>query len=159
MQYEAKLLPSLREGIHLIKMILYKELRRHLREKYVSEEETFVPRLAGALINELFGTPNHEEPFLTFAQKHKAAIQEELDIMAETHPEFKILLTDALRVQFACDSQEGQENYSAMSRAKELGLLISERDFPLPHQFMTLVCNLGEMSAITSPQVPPERAE
>ena len=150
MQYETKLLPSLREGIHLIKMIIYKELRHHLEKKYASEtEENFVPRLAGALINELFGTPNHEEPFLTFSEKHKAIISEELKAMAVTHPEFKILLTDALRVQFICDSQEGLEISSALSQAKELGLLISERDFPLPHQFMTLARNRGEMNTIT----------
>jgi hypothetical protein len=104
MQYETKLLPSLREGIHLIKMILYKKLRHYLSEKYASREENFAPWLAGALVNELFGTPNQEEPFLTFSQKHKAIIQEELNIMAAAHPEFKIPLTDALRVQFICDS-------------------------------------------------------
>lgn len=150
MQYETKLLPSLREGIHLIKMIIYKELRHHFLEKYASEsEKNFVPRLTGALINELFGTPNHEEPFLTFSRKHKIIIQKELKIMATAHPEFKILLTDALRVQFICDSQEGLEHSFALSQAKELGLLIPERDFPLPHQFMTLVRNLGEMNTMT----------
>ena len=149
MEYEAKLLPSLREGIHLIKMIIYKELRYHFMEKYASEEKNFAPRLAGALINELFGTPNHEEPFLTFSKKYSTIIREELSIMAMTHPEFKILLTDALRVQFICDTQEGLEKSFALSQAKELGLLIPERDFPLPHQFMTLTRNLGEMSALT----------
>lgn len=150
MQYEAKLLPSLREGIHLIKMIIYKELRYHFLEKYASEsEKNFAPRLAGALINELFGTPNHEESFLAFSERHKVIIQEELKTMAVTHPGFKILLTDALRVQFICDSQEELENSFALSQAKELGLLVSERDFPLPHQFMTLVRNLGEMNDIT----------
>lgn len=144
------LLPSLREGIHLIKMLIYRELRYHFLEKYASEkEENFIPRLAGALINELFGTPNHEEPFLTFSGKHNIIIQEELRTMAGAHPGFKILLTDALRVQFICDSQEGLENSFALSQAKELGLLIPERDFPLPHQFMALVRNLGEMNAIT----------
>ena len=149
MQYEMKLLPSLREGIHLIKMILYKELRHHFLGKYASREENFAPRLAGAIINELFGTPNQEEPFLTFSREHRDVIQEELSIMAASHPQCKIPLTDALRVQFICDSQEGLENSLALSQAKELGLLIQEREFPLPNQFMTLVRSLGEMNAIT----------
>jgi hypothetical protein len=131
-------------------MILYKELRLHFLKKYASEkEESFAPRLAGALINNLFGTPNNEEPFLTFSRKYQAIIQEELNIMTTSRPEFKIPLTDALRVQFICDSQEGLENSFALSQAKELGLLIPERDFPLPHQFMILVRSLGEMNAIT----------
>lgn len=150
MQYETKLLPSLREGVHLVKMIIYKDLRYHFLEKYASEnEENFAPRLAGALINELFGTPNHKEPFLTFSGRYKVIIQEELRAMAAAHPGLKILLTDALRVQFICDSQEGSENSFALSQAQELGLLLPERDFPLPHQFMALVRNLGEMNAIT----------
>jgi len=149
MQYEMKLIPSLREGIHLVKMVLYKELRYYFREKYASREENFAPRLAGALVNELFGTPNQEEPFLTFSRENRNIIQEELRIMAADHPQCKILLTDALRVQFICDSQEGLENSSALSQASDLGLLIAEREFPLPNQFMTLVRSLGEINAIT----------
>ena len=47
MEYEERLIPILREGIHIVKMFLYKELRQGLSEKYTDREQVFVGRLTG----------------------------------------------------------------------------------------------------------------
>lgn len=149
MEYEKRLIPVLREGIHVVKMFLYKRMRQGLSAKYADRERDFVSRLTGAMINELFGTPNQEEPFLTFNRENETVIDGELRNLAAEFPEMRIPLTDALRVQFICDSQEGIENALILNRAKDLNLLLLDRDFPLPDQFMTLARSLGEMNDIT----------
>ncbi|MBN1547068.1 MAG: hypothetical protein JW902_10445 [Syntrophaceae bacterium] len=149
MEYERRLIPILREGIHIIKMFIYKTIRPGLGEKYADRERAYVNRLTGAIINELFGTPNWDEPFLTFNRENEAVIHRELKMLAADYPQLKIPLTDALRVQFICDSQEGTENTGALSQAKELGLLLMDRDFPLPDHFMNLTRSLGEMTDLT----------
>lgn len=153
MEYEKRLIPILREGIHIIKMFLYKNFRQGLSEKYAGRERDFVGKLTGAIINELFGTPNREEPFLTFNRENEAIIKGELKTLAADYPGLKIPLTDALRVQFICDTQEGGENTAILYQANDLGMLLVEREFPLPDHFMNLARSLGEISDITR-QVP-----
>lgn len=149
MEYEKRLIPILREGIHIVKMFLYKKLRQGLSEKYADRDREFVSRLTGAMINELFGTPNGEEPFATFNRENEAVIGDELRKLAAAYPELRIPLTDALRVQFICDGREGIENARILNRAKDLDLFLMDRDFPLPDQFMSLARSLGEMNDIT----------
>lgn len=149
MEYEKRLIPILREGIHIIKMFIYKTIRPGLAERYADRDRIYVNRLTGAIINELFGTPNWEEPFLTFNRENESIIKRELQALADDYPALKIPLTDALRVQFICDSQEGGENAQILSQAKELELLLMDRDFPLPDQFMNLARSLGELSDLT----------
>ena len=149
MTLENKLILILREGIHLIKMVLFKTVRNGLAARCPHPERTFVNQLTGAVINELFCTPNHEEPFLSFAVTNRSRIEEEMKRIADDFPELKIPLTDALRVQFLCDSQEGVDNPTMLTQARELGILIMDRDTPLPDNFMTLARSLGEGSAVT----------
>ncbi|NLN60157.1 MAG: hypothetical protein GX147_05515 [Deltaproteobacteria bacterium] len=149
MEYEKKLVPILREGIHIIKMFLYKTIRPGLAEKFADRDRIYINRLTGAVINEIFGTPNWEEPFLTFNRQNALIIEREISNLATDYPALKIPVTDALRVQFICDSQEGFENVRILSRANELHLLVLDRDFPLPDQFMNLARSLGEFSDIT----------
>ncbi len=149
MTLENRLIPLLREGIHIIKMILFKVTRDGLAERYPQQERTFINQLTGAMINELFCTPNHEEPFLSFTINNRPLIEEEMKRIADDFPELRIPLTDALRVQFLCDSQEGLDNPVMLTQARDLGILIAEREIPLPDHFMTLARSLGEGSQVT----------
>jgi len=149
MKMENRLIPLLREGIHIIKMVLFKNIRDGLAKRYPHQERIFINQLTGAMINELFSTPNHEEPFLSFAITNKPLIKEEMERMADDFPELRIPLTDALRVQFLCDSQEGMENHVMLTQARDLGILITEREIPLPDHFMILARSLGEGSRVT----------
>lgn len=149
MTLENRLIPILREGIHIIKMVLFKTMRNGLAERYPHQERTFINQLTGAMINELFCTPNQEEPFLSFAITNRPLIDEGMKRIADDFPELRIPLTDALRVQFLCDSQEGLDNTVMLTQARDLGILIAERDIPLPDNFMTLARSLGEGSHVT----------
>jgi hypothetical protein len=149
MRDESKLTPVLRDGIHIIKMVLFKMLRSGLEERHPAWERADINRLAGAVINGLFGTPNREEPFLSFAKSNAALIDEETGRIAAEFPEMRIPITDALRVQFLCDSREGFDNERALLKARDLGILILEREIPLPDHFMTLARRLGEAHRVT----------
>ncbi|MDI9570547.1 MAG: hypothetical protein QM278_07470 [Pseudomonadota bacterium] len=148
---ENRLLPILREGVDVIKMVLFKKLREGLTERYPERERLFVNQLAGATINELFGTPNREAPFLSFRIANRARIETELAGLAGDYPELRAPLSDALRVQFLCDSREGLENPALLTRADALGILIRDREVPLPDTFMNLARALGEEHGITLP--------
>jgi hypothetical protein len=55
----------------------------------------------------------------------------------------RIPLTDALRVQFLCDYQEGIDSSEILQRAKQFNLLILDREVPLPASFLNLARRLG----------------
>jgi hypothetical protein len=149
MTSENKLVHILRDGIYIIKMVLFKMMRSALAERYPDEEQAFINKLTGAVVNTLFGTPNREEPFLSFAKSNKILIDEEMKNIAVEFPEMKIPITDALRVQFLCDTQEGFDNETMLIMARDLGILIMEREVPLPDHFMTLARKLGEEYNVT----------
>jgi len=143
MEFESKLIPVLREGVDVIRMIFFRKLKEHLSEKYPDREPLYVNRLSGAIINEIFGIANTSEPFASFAEENRACIKKEAEQVAAELEDMRIPLTDALRVQFLCDSQEGIENPFILENAKKLGLLLVDREIPLPNNFMTMVRTLG----------------
>ncbi len=143
MEVENKLIPSMREGINVVKMIFFKKFSGLLSEKYPDQEKKYVSMLSGAVLNDLFGTPNLEEPFKSFSERNKRRIEEELAGIAHNLEYMLIPLTDALRMQFLCDSQEGNDGSIILSRAEDLGILLKDRELPMPHHFMELVRRLG----------------
>ncbi|MFZ5569734.1 MAG: hypothetical protein ACOZF0_04990 [Thermodesulfobacteriota bacterium] len=149
MELESKLIPVLREGVTVVKMILYKELKPYLTSKYPDRDAAM---LAGAVINDIFGTPNPEARFLRFVADNRFIIQTEIDGFASRFDSLRLPLTDALRVQFLCDSQEGMGNEGILTRAREANILMVDRDVPLPKFFMNLVRRLGVAYRILAPQ-------
>jgi hypothetical protein len=139
---ESKLIPILREGIDVIKMIFFKELKKGIIDSYPNESPVIQGKLAGAVLNEIFGVVNHEPKFMEFAITNKEQISEILAEIPEKHPDMLIPLTDALRIQFLCDSQEGNDDQSTLQKAQELNILC-ERDMPMPQNFLYLVRRLG----------------
>lgn len=156
MEFDSKLLPILREGIDVIKMVFFKKLQGHLREKYPARDKEFVNKLAAIVINDLFGIQNTGEPFASFVVANKAIIEEELKGVAENFEELRIPLTDALRMQVLCDHQEGVDTSPVLARAKELNVLLVDRDLPLPHTFMHLVRRLGSTLGLL---IPPQNGQ
>ena len=143
----------LREGVSVVQMIVFKELRNSLAADHPDREPGQISMLAGAVTNELFGTPNNEERFLRFRTDNKAMIEQEILSFSATHPNLVAPLTDALRVQTLCDSQEGVDSSRLLNRADELGYLQLDRDVPLPSAFMTMVRALGEAHNLIVPPV------
>lgn len=149
-----ELIPSLREGVDIVRMIFFKQMKEYLSEKYQNEDNSYPGMLAGAIMNELFGTLNPVEKFSIFAEANNETIQQELNIVDEQFPELRILLTDALRIHFLCNHQEGivDNNEEILKKAKDYGILMEERDVPLPKGFMELVYRIGVSYGVLSPQ-------
>ena len=147
-QIERKLIPSLREGVDVIRMIFFKRLKEYLVGKYGKEAPPFHGMLAGAIMNELFGISNPDEKFAAFARENQDLVQEELKLVASEFEDLRILLTDGLRIHFLCNHQEGigeeKENEDILARARDYNILIEERDVPLPKGFMELVYRVGK---------------
>jgi hypothetical protein len=156
MEITNRLIPHMREGIEVVKMIMFKKLREHLELSHPDRDGIFLSRLTGAMVNELFGTPNDQEPFATFILENHSLINAELKVTAQTLPEMRIPLTDALRMQTICDLQEGDDSSSLLEQARELDLLISDRDLPLPHTFMDMARRLGAAFGLILPPLPDE---
>jgi hypothetical protein len=152
MSVESRLVPIMRGGVDVIKMIFFRKLKDHLSVTYKEKDANYISMLSGAVLNDLFGTPNEQEPFASFGVENKKEIQETLEGVSENFEEMRIPLTDALRIQFLCDSQEGHDSTETLSRAAELGILLKERDVPLPKNFLELVRRLGSaFGLITRP--------
>lgn len=154
MTFESKLIPILREGVEIVKMISFKKLKEALVEKHPDWERPFSAKLAGALINTIFGSPSYEEPFAIFARKHANLIAHEQTKVGTMLEELRIPLTDALRIQSLCDHQEGQDSTATLQQAQELGILLVDRDLPLPHSFVELVRRLGSAFGLLLPPLP-----
>jgi hypothetical protein len=158
-EVEDRLVPALREAINVVKMIFFKQLKTHLADKYPADTPEYANRLTGAIINDVFGTPSNVEPFKTFADDNRSVIEEEIELIPETFADLRIALTDALRVQFLCDDREGIDSRAALSRARDMGILIVERDVPLPKTFMNMVRRLGVGFGLLSPLDLPQDAD
>lgn len=139
-----RLIPILREGVGVIKLICYKKFRDHLASRYPHRPPGDTSRLAGALLNELFGTPNHEPQFVAFVLENQEVLDTELRCIATTFAELRIPITDALRMHFLCDLQEGVDSAAILARAHALGILLVDREVPLPKNFLNLVRTLGK---------------
>jgi len=133
----------------VVQMVLFKELRSLLAQKYPERDTLSVAMLTGAVTNELFGSLNMEEKFQDFRRRNRAAIEQELLGLALELPGLAAPLTDALRMQALCDQaleDENKEksNEKLLTQAAEIGLLIQERELPLPSTFMTMARTLGD---------------
>lgn len=143
MQLESKLVPVLREAVTVIKAVLFKRLKLNLASEYPGKDSVYINRLCGAVVNELFGTPNTDPAFADFNATNRDRIQAELSTVASAAEDLLISLTDALRIQFLCDNLEGIDSGPALMRAEKLGILLVDRKVPLPKTFMDLVRRVG----------------
>jgi len=150
---DGKLVPVLREGVTVVQMILFKKLKETLPERYPDKDNTFINRLTGAIINRIFCIENLEKTFVEFAEENKSIIDKELECFPSVYDDLCIPLTDALRVQFLCDNEDGLDSKAILENAKKLGILMVERDIPLPRNFLDLVRTLGKSLNIIIPPV------
>ena len=143
MEPESKLLPVLRDAVNIVKMVLYKELKPHLKAKYPHQDSAYIGRLAGAVVNEVFDTPNNAPNFDRFRADNLSCIENEISSISIDFDNLQIPLTDALRVQFLCDSLEGIDSGPTLAKAEALGILLVDREVPLPNAFMAMVRRVG----------------
>lgn len=155
----SQLVAVLREGVSVVQMILFKELRAKTAAAHPDKEPAFLAMLAGAMVNEVFCSPNPEERFVHFRSQNRALIEQGLLAIRDEQPHLLPALTDALRIQMLCDRQEGVDGPDLLAKANDLGILLLDRPVPMPSTFMTLVRGLGEQHGliIAPVQITPEQ--
>ncbi len=147
----SRLVPVLREGVAVVQMIFFKELRTHLQAAHPDKEPKLVSLLAGAITNELFGTANPEKPFARFLDEQRTTIEQEMLGLCVHLAHLRRHLTDALRIQALCDNQEGLQQSNGLVIADKLGMLLKDREIPLPSTFMTMVRETGAQHQLIIP--------
>lgn len=154
--FESKLVPILRDGVDVVKMILFKEMKRSMSESVPQRQPDEIVRLSAAAINRIFGTPNTDPSFLAFVEENKELVEAQIRAIPEEMEAMKIPLTDALRVQFLCDDQEGIDSKGILEQADALNILIKDRPVPLPKTFLNLIRTLGVAHGILASGTPAE---
>ncbi len=153
MSDENRLVTALREGVGVVQMLLYKELKERLKRENPRREEAEISMLAGAVTGEVFAAKNPEEKFVSFRKNHRAEIEQELLGLKQNIPQLIAVVTDALRIQVLCDYHENKESSALLQQAKNYGFLIGDREIPLPSAFMTSIRELGKRYNLVIPPV------
>lgn len=153
-----KLIASLREGIAVVQMIFFKELKNVVLAAHGDKQPEFISMLCGAVTNEVFGTQNTEQRFVDFRTTNKGILEQQLLSLKEDMPHMRKPLTDALRIQVLCDSHEQNDTSQVLIDADKIGVLVQDRELPMPSTFMTVIRTLGEQHGLIIPpvQISPE---
>ena len=167
---DSKIIPIMRDAITTVQMILFQRLKDSISQRYsegseyskdsdYSEEDNI--RLAGAVVNNLYGSDALDPQVNLFARNHRELIEEELRGLSLQMAELIPHITDSLRMQTLCDNYEGIHSIPCLLLAKELGLLDEKRELPLPSTFMLSVRRLGAESGLVKPMnsTPPPLTE
>ena len=153
---ERKIVPAIREGIELVMMIVFMKLRERNAKVFPDRDEVFHSMLAAATLNRIFGSQSKDEKVRSFVAQNDKEIKREVDTFRQNFDELRIMVTDALRMQFVCDEVEGigstEENRAVLENAAKKGILMTERDAPLPKGFMNLVYRVGLAHGLIKPQ-------
>lgn len=153
-----RLLPILQEGIEITKMVLYRKLRDFVAPRLPAQPTAFHGLLAGAVVNDLFGPPpGLPETAAAFMGKNSELIAQERQAFASELPEMKIVITDTLRIQTICDLLAGLPDPGILQKAESAGILLSEREMPLPHTFIDMARRLGKAHGLLTPPAPREQ--
>ena len=159
--FDAKIIPVMREAIATVQMILFQRLKDNISQRYSDHSEENNIRLAGAVVNNLYGSDALDPQVNLFARNHRELIEEELRELSLRLVELIPHITDSLRMQTLCDNHEGIHSIPCLLLAKELGLLDEERELPMPSTFMLSVRKLGAESGLVKPMTsaPPPLTE
>jgi hypothetical protein len=149
--FDSKIIPVMREAITTVQMILFQRLKESISQRYSEDSEEDKIRLAGAVVNNLYGNDAVNPQVNLFTGNHRELIEEELRGLSNQVTELIPHITDSLRMQTLCDNHEGIHSIPCLLLAKELGLLNEERELPMPSKFMLSVRKLGAESGLVKP--------
>jgi hypothetical protein len=146
-----KVIPVMREAVTTVQLILFKVLRQSIHDRYVDQVEPFHTHLAGAVMNNLFGTQPVNGAVIAFAAANRELVERELRELSGRCRSLIPMLTDALRMKTICDNQEGIHSIPSLLMAKALGILQEDRPLPLPSTFMLQVRALAAGQGLIEP--------
>ncbi|HFQ89704.1 MAG TPA: hypothetical protein ENK27_06465 [Desulfobulbus sp.] len=144
----------MREAVFMVQMILFRTLKEDLAGRHRDRPAVHHTWLAGAVVNNLFGSHPSDPEVADFARHNRELVEEELRGLAERCPDLAPFLTDALRMQTICDNQEGIHSIPSLLMARALGILQEERPLPMPSTFMTTVRQLAARHGLVEPMQP-----
>ena len=150
-QIDNKVVPAMREAITMIQMVLFKLIQEDIDSRTQDLTENDQRRLAGAVVNNLFGTEPADAGISNFASENRELVEEELRNISERFPKLCPFLTDALRMKAICDNQEGIHSIPSLLMAKALGILLEDRAFPMPSTFMISIRTLAAQHGLVEP--------
>lgn len=150
---DSRLIPILREGVAVIQMIFFKQYKEIIVQTYPDLDPQSQTMLTGAITSEIFGSQNMDAKFLSFRNKHRGIIEQELMDIKTKIPQLIAPLADALRIQVLCDNQEGTDSAHILKQAHSFGLLPADREIPMPSAFMDTVRSLGAVYKLIIPPV------
>ncbi len=133
-------------GVDNVRLVLFRILSDDFLEKYQEKGESFCKTLAGATVNEIFGSQN-ESSQITF-QENKKLIVEGIENLVIKYPELKRTITDAIRVLVQASamlSGKLPENYNIIfNNAIERGIFIKGGENPNPKTFIKMTEELSK---------------
>ena len=156
-----KLIPVLTHAVDVVKMALYKKVKDHVLKSEGTGGEDVAAPLAGAVVNDVFCTPNLEPDHIAFVRENRGVIAAVVrsipleDDLKDMVPH----ISDALRVSFMCDHHNGVDTSYVLTKASQLGILEEERTIPLPRFFIESVRELGGALGLVIPPVIEEESE
>lgn len=150
---DSRLIPILREGVAVVQMVFFKNLKPVIARKYPELDSSEQIMLTGAITNEIFGSHNKDAKFLQFHAKHRGAIEQELLAIKDELSQLIDPLADALRIQVLCDKQEEIDSSNILQLADSINLLPPDREVPMPSAFMETVRTLGALYKLIVPPV------
>lgn len=148
---DTKIIPVMRQAITTVQMILFQHLKKSIFQRYADFSEKKKIRLAGAVVNNLYGSDAIDSQVNLFARNNRELVEKELRDLSKHVAELIPHITDSLRMQTLCDNQEGIHSMPCLLLAKELGLLDEERELPMPSTFMQSVRELGAKTGLVKP--------
>jgi len=151
---DSRIIPVMREAVFMVQMILFRTLKENIALRYQERSGRHHTRLAGAVVNNLFGTHPSDPEVAEFARHNRELVEEELRGLAGRCSQLTPHLTDALRMQTICDNQEGIHSIPSLLMARALGILEEERPLPMPSTFMITVRQLAAEHGLVEPMQP-----
>lgn len=151
MSTQSQLVPVLREGIDIVKIVTYKTIKEYFNQHFSSIEQSDCNKLSGIILNIIFGTPNIEEEIIKKQVQFKTEIQRVIDELPGVFGDFCDTITDALRIQVLCDGYNNIDSTPILEQAAQLKILQKDRELPLPNTFIILVRELGAKHQLLAP--------
>ena len=151
MSTDNQLVPVLREGIDIVKIVTYKTIKDHFSNQYKNIALADRNKLSGIILNIIFGTPNTNDEIKEKQSQYQAEIQEVIDCLPKIIGDFCDTITDALRIQILCDGHNNIDSTPILKQAEQLKILRKDREMPLPNHFIALIRELGEKYSLLAP--------
>jgi len=134
-----KLCEKMLNRVDIIKLVIYKVVKKDLSEKCA--ELDFCGKIAAAVVNELFCS--HNAITEKTMQANGEFVINEISNLAVNHPDLKQPITDALRVYYTAKLALAEKvGLDLFDKAIERGILIPGGTVPSPDQFLDMTTTL-----------------